>query len=78
MGLGTDARKITLVDVNGTTHEIQFGKATATGSGSYIKVGGSYYIISTPIIDNVSNLLTLDGIVQATEVPTPVSETPQP
>jgi hypothetical protein len=78
MGLGSQAKTITLVDLNGTTIEIKLGSATATGSGSYIKVGGSFYIVNTPVLDTVTGLLTMEGIVQSSETPTLDSSTPQP
>jgi len=77
MGLGKNAKKVTLVDVSGKTNEITFGNKTPTGSGSYIKSGESYYIINTQVIDNVTTLLTLQGIVRSTEIPATVSVTPQ-
>jgi hypothetical protein len=78
MGLGTGSKTITLVDSSGVTKEIMFGKITATASGTYIKTGNNLFIINTPVIDNLTGLLTLEGIVKATALPTPVSSTPQP
>jgi hypothetical protein len=78
MGLGSDAKTITLVNASGVAKEIKLGKKTATASGSYIKINDGIFIINTPVIENLTNLLTLEGIVKATEMPTLVSGTPQP
>jgi hypothetical protein len=78
MGLGANSQTLTLVDSSGATKEIRFGKKTATASGSYIKVGDSVYIVDTPVLENVTGLLTLEGIVKSTELPAPAAVTPQP
>lgn len=76
MGLGEEAKVITLIDSSDREFEIQMGSETPISSGSYIKAGGNYYIINTPIIDNVTGLLTLDGIIRPTETPELPAGTP--
>lgn len=78
MGLDSNAKRITLVDRNDNEFEIIMGNETPISSGSYIKSNGKYYIINTPVIDNVTGLFATDGIVKATETPIIFIETPQP
>ncbi|HEX7555771.1 MAG TPA: DUF4340 domain-containing protein [Leptolinea sp.] len=79
MGLGVKAKVITLVDSNDTSIEIQLGGKTVTASGSYIKVGDNgFYIVDTPVLDNLVSILTPQGIVAPTEMPTAINETPTP
>jgi hypothetical protein len=79
MGIGAGSKKVTLVVGSGSTTEIILGDKTATGSGYYIKVDGSMYIVDTYSLENVIGLLTMDSMVKKTETPTmQVTETPQP
>ena len=78
MGLGEKSRKLKLVDSTGASIDIQLGSETATKSGTYIKVGADYYIINTPVIQNLDLLLTKEGLLSPTEFATPVIATLQP
>lgn len=78
MGLDSGAGVIKLVDKSDNEIQIILGNQTPISSGSYIKAGEKYYIINIPVIDNVTGLLTLDGIVKATETPVLDTQTPQP
>lgn len=78
MGLDSNAKMITLVDKNDNEFQIILGNETPISSGSYIKSKGKYYIINTPVIDNVTGLFATDGIVKTTETPIFFIETPQP
>lgn len=78
MGIIPGVKEIKLVDTSDHEFRIILGNQTPISSGSYIKAGEKYYIINTPVIDNVTALLTLDGIVKATETPVLDTQTPQP
>lgn len=78
MGLGEKSRKLKLVDSNDASINIQFGSETATKSGTYIKVGADYYIINTPVFQNLDLLLTKEGLLSPTEIATPAKATLQP
>jgi hypothetical protein len=78
MRLGENARKIKLSDLKGQTIEIQLGAETATKSGTYIKVGSDFYIINTPVINNLNPLLTREGLITTTDVPSLSVSTLQP
>ncbi len=78
MGLGINGKTITLVESSGATRVIKFGNKTPTSSGSYIKVGNYFFIVNTPVVENIIGLLTMEGIVKSTELPTQVSGTPLP
>ncbi|BCY19064.1 hypothetical protein hrd7_29130 [Leptolinea sp. HRD-7] len=79
MGIGTQSKKITLVDGSGSTKEIVIGEKTATGSGYYVKVADVIYIVNTYALQNITDLLTMDSMIKKTETPTvQVSETPKP
>jgi hypothetical protein len=78
MGLGEKARKLKLSDLKGQTIDIQLGAETATKSGTYIKVGSDYYIINTPVINNLNPLLTNEGLLSTTDVPSLSVSTLQP
>jgi hypothetical protein len=76
--LGENARKLKLSDLKGQTIEILLGAETATKSGTYIKVGSDYFIINTPVINNLNPLLTREGLTTATDVPSLSVSTLQP
>ncbi|MEI8130808.1 MAG: DUF4340 domain-containing protein [Leptolinea sp.] len=78
MGLGEKSRKLKLEDSTGASIDIQLGSETATKSGTYIKVGADYYIINTPVIQNLDLLLTKEGLLSPTELPPPATATLQP
>lgn len=79
MGIGAGSKKVTLVVGSGSTTEIILGDKTVTGSGYYIKVDGTIYIVDTFSLESITNLLTMDSMVKKTETPTAlVSGTPQP
>lgn len=70
MGIGADSKKITLVDESGSSIEIVLGDKTPTGSGYYIKVADSIYIVNTYSLEAVTGLLTMDEMIKKTETPT--------
>jgi hypothetical protein len=78
MGLGDDADVLRLEDSNGSSIVTQFGSETPTKSGTYIKVGSDFYIINTPVIENLRMLLTTDGLLSPTQQSSPVSTNEQP
>ncbi|GAP20510.1 DUF4340 domain-containing protein [Leptolinea tardivitalis] len=78
MGLDAGAKIITLVDDKGATIEMKLGQPTATTSGTYVKVADSYYIVNTPVVEEITKILTVEGLAKPTETPTLVSGTPTP
>jgi hypothetical protein len=78
MGLGKNSNKLKLVDSSGLSVVLQFGSETPTKSGTYVKVGSGYYIINSPVIENIQPLLTVDGLMTPTQQSSPVDITKQP
>jgi hypothetical protein len=76
LGLDENSRKLTLIDSNGESFVILFGSETPTKSGTYIKAGNSFYIINTPVFENVKPLLTREGLLSPTDIPTLLTQTP--
>ena len=74
LGLFAPSSTIVLGFVSGTSHKIEVGKMTPTGSGYYVRYdGGNVYVISQSGIDALLNLLTAPPY-PATETPPPTSE----
>jgi len=69
MGLGENTRRLTLSDTSGSTIEIVFGAESPTKSGTYVQIGTDYYIINTPVINNIDPLVTKEGLIAKTEFP---------
>jgi hypothetical protein len=67
--------------VNGTSHKIEVGNLSPTGSGYYVRFDGEkIYVIEKSGIDAILNLLTAPPFpATATPVPTPETTiTPTP
>jgi hypothetical protein len=78
MGLSEKTRTLKLEDSTGSSIIIELGSETATKSGTYIKIGSDYYIINTPVIKNLEPLLSKEGLLALTEIPTTATPTFQP
>jgi len=81
IGLAVPAYTIDLVFVNGTSHKIEVGNLTPTGSGYYVRFDGKkIYVIEQSGIDSLLNLLKTPPF-PATATPVTTSEptrTPTP
>jgi hypothetical protein len=81
VGLAVPAYTIALGFVNGSSHKIEVGIISPTGSGYYVRFdGGKIYVIEKSGIDAILNLLTAPPFpATATPVPTPETTiTPTP
>jgi hypothetical protein len=81
VGLAVPAYTIDLGFVNGSSHKIEVGILSPTGSGYYVRFdGGKIYVIEKSGIDAILNLLTAPPFpATATPVPTPETTiTPTP
>ena len=74
VGLAIPAKIMEFGFVNGTSHKIEIGSMTPTGSGYYVRYdAGTVYVISKSGIDALLNLLTAPPY-PATETPSPTTE----
>jgi hypothetical protein len=74
IGLAIPAKIMEFGFVNGTSHKIEIGSMTPTGSGYYVRYdAGTVYVISQSGIDALLNLLTAPPY-PATETPSPTTE----
>ena len=75
VGLAVPAYTIDLGFVNGSSHKIEVGIISPTGSGYYVRFdGGKIYVIEKSGIDAILNLLTAPPF-PATATPVPTLET---
>jgi hypothetical protein len=80
LGLAVPAYTLDLGFVNGTTHRIEVGMLTPTGSGYYVRFdGGKIYVVAKSGIDSLVNLLASPPFpATATPVPSPETVTTTP
>ncbi|MEZ0396183.1 MAG: DUF4340 domain-containing protein [Anaerolineales bacterium] len=77
LGVDQPAYVIDLAFAGGTAYQLEVGRKTPTGSGYYVRVNGTDYIISASGIEALANLLTAPPY-PATPTPEPATETPSP